>query len=276
MITRFALTYPGPAAKHRRPMADERLQKIIAKAGVASRRASEKLITEGRVRVNGELVTTLGAKADPGRDRIEVDGYGIVRAQPHVYIALHKPIHVVSTVKDPEQRLTVIDMIQQSRAVGKRRLEGELPRLFPIGRLDFDAEGLILLTNDGEVSNTLMHPSHHVPKTYLVKVKGRPEPRALQRLEKGVRLKDDDGRYSKRTTKPAAVRVFKESRNNTWLEMTITEGRNHQIKRMCEAVSLLIMRLIRIEFGGISIDPLPAGAWRFLTTDEVETLRRWQ
>ncbi len=256
-------------------MPEERLQKIIAAAGVASRRAAEKLITDGRVRVNGETVTTLGSKADSKRDRIEVDGHGTLHAQPLLYVALHKPIHVVSTVKDPEKRLTVIDMLHQSRAVGPRKHEGELPRLFPIGRLDFDAEGVILLTNDGEISNTLMHPSKHVPKTYIVKVKGRPEAKALERLEAGVHLVEPDGRRSKRPTKPASVRIFKEAKQNTWLEMTITEGRNHQVKRMCDAVRLFVIRLIRIEFGGISIDPLPAGAWRFLTKDEIATLRNW-
>lgn len=254
---------------------EERLQKIIAKAGVTSRRGAERYITDGRVRVNGEVVQTLGAKADPNRDTIEVDGYGRLAAQPLVYIALHKPIHVVSTVKDPEKRPTVVEVIQESRAVGSRKLEGGLPRLFPIGRLDFDAEGLLLLTNDGDLSNILMHPRHHVPKTYLIKVKGRPSKKSLERMSAGVHLRERDGRLSRRRTKLAEARVFKESRANTWIEMTITEGRNHQVKRMCEAVGLMVIRLIRTEFGGISIDPLPAGAWRFLTQQEVESLRRW-
>ena len=255
---------------------EERLQKIIAKAGVTSRRDAERYITDGRVKVNGKVVKTLGTKADPKNDTIEVEGYGRLAAQPLVYVALHKPIHVVSTVKDPEGRTTVVEVVQQSRATGKRKLEAELPRLFPVGRLDFDAEGLILMTNDGELSNILMHPRHHVPKTYLVKVKGRPASKALERMSKGVRLKERDGTMSRRRTEPAEARVFKEGRANTWIEMTITEGRNHQVKRMCEAVGLMVIRLIRTEFGGISIDPLPAGAWRFLTQAEVESLRRWR
>ena len=256
-------------------MAQQRLQKIIAEAGLASRRAAEKLITDGRVRVNGKIVKELGSKADATGDRIEVEGHGVLSAQPHVYVALHKPIHVISTVRDPEGRDTVIEVIERTRAVGKRGYEGELPRLFPVGRLDFDAEGLILLTNDGDLSNRLMHPRNHVPKTYLVKVKGRPDPKGLKRMAQGIRLLEPDGRASRRRTKPADVRIFKEGRANTWIEMTITEGRNHQIKRMCEAVGLMVIRLIRTEFAGISIDPLPAGAWRFLSHDEVESLRRW-
>jgi len=256
-------------------MSAERLQKIIAQAGLASRRAAEKLITDGRVRVNGEVVSELGAKADATRDTIEVEGHGVLHRQPLVYVALHKPVHVVSTVSDPEGRDTVLDMIEHSRAVGKRDHEGELPRLFPIGRLDFDAEGLILLTNDGDVSNKLMHPSHHVPKTYLVKVKGRVEPKQLERLQAGVRLKEPNGRLSRKKTQPAEARLFKEGRANTWIELTISEGRNHQVKRMCEAVGLWVIRLIRTEFGGISIDPLPAGAWRFLTHAEIGKLRNW-
>lgn len=256
-------------------MAEERLQKIIAQAGVASRRAAEALITEGRVKVNGRVVSTLGAKADPQKDQIEVLGHGVLEREPVVFVALHKPVNVVSTVRDPEGRPTVIDLLHESRAKGARKHEGSLPRVFPIGRLDFDAEGLILLTNDGETSNRLMHPRHHVPKTYLAKVKGKPEEKQLERLRAGVRLPGEDGKPKGPKTKPAEVRIFKQGQANAWLELTITEGRNHQVKRMCQAVGLWVTRLIRTEFAGITIDPLPPGGWRFLENAEIHKLRSW-
>ncbi len=256
-------------------MAELRLQKILAEAGVASRRAAEKYITDGRVRVNGKVVRELGTKADPGRDRIEVEGYGTLAKEPHVYIALHKPVKVVSTVKDPEGRTTVVDVLTQSRAMGRRKYEGELPRVYPVGRLDFDAEGLILLTNDGELANALTHPRRHVPKTYMVKVRGLPEEKALQRLRTGVRLKNPDGTLS-RKTQPAEVRLVKRGASNSWLELTLFEGRYHQVKRMCEAIGHSVARLVRVDFGGVPLDELPSGAWRFLDNAEVQTLRSWQ
>lgn len=256
-------------------MVEERLQKLIAQAGIASRRAAEKLITDGRVKVNGQVVRELGAKADLAKDTVEVVGHGALAKQPRVYVALHKPIHVISSAHDPEGRPTVVDMLYESRAVGSRKLEGELPRVFPVGRLDFDAEGIILLTNDGDLANKLMHPRHHVPKTYLAKVKGKPEQKQLERMAAGVRLPNDEGQPSGPKTKPAEVRIFKQGHANTWLEITVTEGRNHQIKRMCQAVGLWVTRLIRTDFGGISVDPLLPGAWRFLSGAEVEQLRRW-
>ena len=255
-------------------MASERLQKILAAAGIASRRAAERFIRDGRVKVNGAVVSTLGSKADPRTDRIEVEGHGVLEPEPQVYIAMHKPTGVVTTLDDPEGRPTVMSVINRSRAVGTKQHEGNLPRVFPVGRLDWDAEGILLLTNDGELANALLHPRHHVPKTYVVKIKGRPEAEALRRLTKGVRLKLEEGGLS-RPTAPAEVRVIRESPANTWLELTIHEGRHHQIKRMCEAVGHFVIRLIRIEFGGIGLDPLPAGAWRFLTNTEIKRLKAW-
>jgi 23S rRNA pseudouridine2605 synthase len=255
-------------------MPQERLQKILARAGVASRRAAESYITEGRVRVNDVVVDTLGAKADPQRDKIEVQGLGILKAEPLVYIAMHKPPYVVSTVRDPEGRMTVMDVIRKSRATGKRQYEGDLPRLYPVGRLDFDAEGLILLTNDGALTQKLLHPKFHAPKTYVVKIEGRPEETTLQRLREGVRLKQEDGSRS-RPTAPAEVRLVKKSPANTWVEVTVIEGRNHLIKRMFEAIRHQVLRLIRVDFGGVEIGDLPTGAWRFLTPDEVHTLKHW-
>lgn len=256
-------------------MAVERLQKIIAQAGVASRRAAEDIILQGRVRVNGRVIRELGSKADPACDTVEIDGQGVLAREPLVYIAMHKPIHVISTVQDPEGRTTVMDVLQQSRAEGARQFEGGLPRIYPVGRLDFDAEGLILLTNDGDLAHAMLHPRRHVPKTYMVKVRGRPEPADIERLRTGVRLRNEDGSLS-RATAPAEVRVVKEGKSNTWLEMTLFEGRNHQVKRMCEAIGTFTIRLIRIDFGGVELDNLLPGSWRFLTHQDIKQLKNWQ
>ncbi len=253
---------------------EQRLQKILARAGVASRRAAETMITDGRVRVNGHVVSELGAKADTQKDTVEVDGIGVLRAEPLVYIALHKPVHVVSTVHDPEGRTTVLQLLEQSRAYGPRQCEGELPRVYPVGRLDFDAEGLMLLTNDGDMAQAMLHPRHHVPKTYMVKVRGRPDARALQRMRTGLRMRNDDGTWS-RPTAPAEVSVAKEGSTNTWLELTIAEGRNHQVKRMCEAIGHFAIRLIRTDFGGIPLGTLPPGGWHFLGPADLDLLRSW-
>ena len=255
-------------------MSIERLQKIIAQAGLASRRAAEQYIVDGRVRVNGEIVRELGAKADSAHDRIEIEGHGRLAAEPHVFIALHKPVHVVSTVKDPEGRPTVLHVLERSRARGPRRFEGELPRVYPVGRLDFDAEGLMLLTNDGELAHVLTHPSHHVPRTYMVKVRGHPEEKALERLRRGIRLKNEDGSLA-RATGPAEVRLVKAGPSNSWIEVTLFEGRYHQVKRMCEAVGHYANRLVRIDYGGVQLGELPEGGWRFLTKPEVQQLRGW-
>lgn len=255
-------------------MTEIRLQKILATAGIASRRAAEAYIVDGRVRVNGKIVRELGAKADPVHDVVEVEGQGRLKAEPQVTIAMHKPLHVVSTVRDPEGRPTVMQVLQKTRAHGTRRHEGELPRLYPVGRLDFDAEGLILLTNDGELAQLLTHPSFHVPRTYMVKVRGKPEDRALERLQRGVRLKNPDGTLS-RPTAQCEARLVKVAASNSWIELTLFEGRNHQVKRMCEAIGHFVVRLIRISYGGVELDPLPAGAWRLLTVSELKKLKSW-
>ncbi|MED5464799.1 MAG: pseudouridine synthase [Myxococcota bacterium] len=255
-------------------MAEERLQKIIAAAGITSRRNAEQYILDGRVSVNGTVVNELGSKADPDRDEIRVEGFGKLSAQPKVYIALHKPVLVMSTVKDPEGRQTVLDVIESTRAQGHRQFEGALPRIFPVGRLDFNAEGLILLSNDGDLMHRLLHPRQHVPKTYAVKVRGRPDAKSLERLRNGVRLQNEDGSLTPKTL-PSEVQITKQGPSNTWLEMTILEGRNHQVKRMCAAVGHTVSRLIRTDFGGISLDPLPPGAWRFLSAVEIAQLEGW-
>jgi pseudouridine synthase len=159
--------------------------------------------------------------------------------------------------------------------MGKRSYEGELPRIYPVGRLDFDAEGLILLTNDGDFANQMTHPRYHVPRTYAVRIGGTPDSKALERMRRGLRLQNPDGSFT-RPTSPAEVQITKRGSSNAWLEMTIFEGRNHQVKRMCLAIGQTVNRLIRTEFGGIDIGEMPPGAWRFLTPDEVHGLKHWK
>ena len=255
-------------------MSQQRLQKLIAQAGIASRRNAETYITDGRVKVNGTVVRELGTKADPERDEIYVEGHGVISSQPMAYLAIHKPPKIISSSNDPEGRQTVMDLIEASRAAGHRQFEGELPRVFPVGRLDWDAEGLVLMTNDGDLANWLIHPAHHVPKVYAVKVRGKPDAKSLQRLKEGIRLRNEDGSWTSKTL-PADVEVTKVGKSNTWIELTLFEGKNHQVKRMCDSIGHPVSRLIRIGFGGISLDSLQSGAWRFLAPGEVESLKAW-
>src|SRR5215472_1506392 len=203
-------------------MPPERLQKIIAAAGIASRRKAEELITSGLVQVNGAVITELGSKADPEVDHIRVNGKLLHGEQRQVYLLLNKPKGYVTTVSDPENRPTVMNLM--------RGIKG---RVYPVGRLDYASEGLLLLTNDGELANQLMKAASHVPKTYLVKVAGTPTEEAIAKLRAGVSIGTDDGRRVK--TGPAVVRVVKEAAN-PWYEITLIEGRNRQIRRMFEAV----------------------------------------
>lgn len=233
----------------------ERLNKIIARAGLASRRGADRLIAEGRVRVNGSVVTEAGAKADLATDAIKVDGKRLHAPEPPAYFALHKPIGYVTTLSDPEERPTIADLMPAR------------PRLFPVGRLDFGSEGLLLLTNDGELSKQLLAPDSHVAKTYRVKVRGRPDDAALRRLREGsIRL---DGRK----VRPARVRVVKAGRNS-WLDVTLTEGRRQQVRRMLKIVGHPVARLRRVRFGPIELGALPAGSTRRLDDREIAELRR--
>lgn len=234
----------------------ERLQKVLAAAGLASRRKCEQLITQGRVAVNGRLVTELGAKVDPNKDEIVVDGKRIAR-QRKIYLAFHKPKGVISSAKDPGGRQTVLDY-----------MHGIKERVYPVGRLDYDTEGLILLTNDGEFANLLMHPSFHVPKTYLATTKGVPHGEQLDKLRQGIEL--DDG-----ITAPAAVEYadIDPDRNEAVVQITITEGRNRQVRRMFEAIKTPVVRLKRIQFGSVLLGGLQRGKYRFLAKNEVEELR---
>jgi len=236
----------------------QRLQKLFSQAGIASRRAAEKLIADGRVSVNGATVTAMGTKADLGADDIRVDGRRIKAAERTRYILLNKPSGVVSTRSDPQRRQTVVDL-----------LRGVSEYVYPVGRLDYDTEGLLLLTNDGDLAATLTHPRHGVERTYEVKVAGMPDDDALTRLRTGIPL---DGRR----TLPADVSVVNKGRRDRdgVLLMTIREGRNRQVRRMCEAVGHPVRELRRTRIGPIQDRRLKLGHWRELRDDEVKALRK--
>ena len=232
-----------------------RLQKVIAASGVASRRAAETMIQEGRVKVNGKVVRVLGTCIDPSKDHVKIDGRHVQPAEPEVFVLLHKPLGYVTTMNDPQGRPTIADLVPKVKV-----------RVFPVGRLDYDTEGLLLLTNNGKVAQACVHPRYHVPKTYLVKVSGVCTDEEIRNLEDGVAL--DDG-----MTAPATVRKSGKAKVNSWLELTIHEGRKHQIKRMLEALGHRIMRIKRIRFGPVELGTLPVGASRFVTDAEANALR---
>lgn len=237
-----------------------RLQKLLSMAGVASRRASEQLITEGRVTVNGEEVTALGAKATPGVDDVRVDGRRIKIAARHRYILLNKPTGYVTTRSDPQRRRTVMDL-----------LAGVREYIYPVGRLDYDTEGLLLLTSDGDLAARLTHPRHEVPRIYEAIVVGVPDDEAIEELRRGVYL---DGR---RTAEAAVTRgstVRTGATPTTKLILTLFEGRNRQVREMCARVGHPVRALQRVRYGPLSLRGLPTGAWRELTSREVEALRR--
>jgi len=236
----------------------ERLQKIIAAAGIASRRKAEQLISSGHVQVNGTTITELGSKADAESDHIRVNGKLLQGERRHVYLLLNKPKGYVTTVSDPEKRPTVMDLIR-----------GVKGRVYPVGRLDYASEGLLLLTNDGELANQLMKAASHVAKTYVVKVAGTPKEEALAKLRAGVSIATDDGKRVK--TGPASVRVVKEA-TNPWYEITLIEGRNRQIRRMFEAVGHHVEKIKRVRYGPLALD-VPPGEFRSLTLKEIERLK---
>jgi 23S rRNA pseudouridine2605 synthase len=236
----------------------QRLQKIIAAAGVASRRKAEELITSGHVQVNGQIVTELGTKADPETDHVRVNGKLLQAAPGHVYLLLNKPKGYVTTVSDPEKRPTVMDLI--------RGIKG---RVYPVGRLDYASEGLLLMTNDGNLAHRLMKAASHVPKTYVVKVAGAPKEESIAKLRAGVSIATDDGKRVR--TGPASVRIVKEAAN-PWFEITLIEGRNRQIRRMFEAVGHHVEKIKRVRYGPLSLD-VPPGEFRMLTPKEVARLK---
>jgi 23S rRNA pseudouridine2605 synthase len=236
-----------------RPVA-ERLQKYLARCGVASRRAAEQLITAGRVTVNGEIVAVLGAQVEPDHDRVEVDGRRVRPPRRHRYLIVHKPPGVVSTAADPEGRRTVLDLVPPG------------DRVFPVGRLDYNSEGLLILTNDGELAARLTHPRHSVEKEYRALVSGAVREADLRSLSAGVPL---DGRL----TAPARFEVVGRFNQLTWLRVVLHEGRNRQVRRMIEAVGLEVVRLIRTRIGPLELGALPAGSWRELRPAEIRALQ---
>ena len=242
-------------------MPAERLQKILAAAGIASRRKAEEIIAAGRVTLNGAVVTEQGTKADPETDAISVDGKPLKRAQRFVYLLLNKPKGYVTTVSDPEGRPTVMQLL------------GELPeRVYPVGRLDYASEGLLLMTNDGALAQKLTKAGSHVPKTYLVKIsgkQGKPTEQALQRLRAGITIELDDGRRVK--TSPAKIRLAEDT-PNPWYEVILIEGRNRQIRRMFHHVGFLVEKIKRVQLGPITLDVAP-GEYRPLTKSEIFQLK---
>ncbi len=244
-----------PSAVSAQPGTLVRLQKAIADSGLASRRKAEMLIAEGRVTVNGQVVREQGTKINVEKDHVKVDGRHLKPAPPQVFIMLNKPKGYVSSLSDPEGRPTITDL-----------LGGVSVRVFPVGRLDYDSEGLMLLTNQGALAQTLLHPRYHVPKTYLIKVKGVLDEKQIAELERGVELEDG-------LTKPAVVKKIRKAEENSWLEVTIHEGRNHQVKRMLDYVRHPVIKLTRVRFGPLSLGSLSPGQFRYLTDREANALR---
>lgn len=246
----------------------ERLQKIIAAAGIASRRKAEELIVSGAVSVNGQLVTELGAKADPVKDHIKVFGKVLKAAQPHVYLLMNKPRGYVTTSSDEKGRATVLDLLTKAAVNGKP----VHVRVYPVGRLDYNTEGLILLTNDGDLAHKLTHASSHVPKTYLVKTSGQPTSDALENIRRGVMVPEGDEKSRRVRTAPAKVKKFREG-DNPWFEVTIIEGRNRQIHKMFDAVGHRVEKIKRVKYGPLQLD-VELGEYRFLDADEIGKLQR--
>jgi 23S rRNA pseudouridine2605 synthase len=233
---------------------EERLQKILARTGLGSRRGCEELIIAGRVRVNGEVVT-LGCKADPQRDHIQVDGRPIAAAEPLVYVLLHKPRGVISAVEAPDSRRTVRDLVPVPGT------------LFPVGRLDAESEGLILLTNDGELTNRLTHPRYGHEKEYRVLVARHPDREHFDAFRRGVVLEDGH------RTAPASMYVETLSGKGAWLRVTLREGRKRQIREMCTLLGLPVVRIVRIRMGTLLLGHLKPGEWRYLTPTEITALK---
>ena len=235
----------------------ERLQLVLARAGVASRHQAERLIREGRVTVNGQVIHKPGIRVVWGQDAIRVDKRLICRLEPRVTVVLNKPKQVLSTSHDPRSRRTTAELVKKIKA-----------RVFPVGRLDYHTEGLLIMTNDGELAQHLQHPRHGVPKTYRAKVKGMPTQQALQRLKSGVML-------DRRRTAPAQVKRIGTTGKNSWLEITIREGRYRQIRRMCWAVGHPVLKLKRTRYGPIRLGNLKPGTYRDLTPAEMAKLRKY-
>ena len=239
-------------------MASERLQKIMAACGIASRRGAEEIIAAGRVTLNGKVVLEQGTKADPELDAICVDGKPLKRRERLLYFLLHKPRGYVTTVSDPEGRPTVMELMKKCPQ-----------RVYPVGRLDYASEGLLLMTNDGQLAQRLMKAGSHAPKTYLVKISGQPDEQALNRLRAGITIELEDGMRVK--TSPAKLRLVEDSAN-PWYEVILSEGRNRQIRRMFQRVGFNVEKIKRVQLGPLVLD-VPPGKYRALTVREVAQLK---
>ena len=239
-------------------MASERLQKIIAASGIASRRKAEEIIAAGRVTLNGKVVVEQGTKADPERDEICVDGKPLKSRERLLYFLLHKPKGYVTTVSDPEGRPTVMELMKKCPQ-----------RVYPVGRLDYASEGLLLMTNDGQLAQRLMKAGSHAPKTYLVKISGQPDEQVLNRLRAGITIELEDGMRVK--TSPAKLRLV-EGSANPWYEVILSEGRNRQIRRMFQRVGFNVLKIKRVQLGPLVLD-IPPGKYRALTVREVAQLK---
>jgi 23S rRNA pseudouridine2605 synthase len=232
-------------------MTEERLQKILSRAGISSRRAAEKMIVEGRISVNRIVMTVPGTKADPQKDEIRVDGRLVALETEKIYLMLHKPQGYVTTLSDPRGRPIVTDL-----------LNGVAARVYPVGRLDYDSEGLLIMTNDGEFAQRLQHPRFGIPKTYRVKVEGRFPKREIRALENGIDL--PDGRFV-----PVGIQLEKTNPGSTWLRLTITDGRNRVIRRVFDSLGHPVTRLIRVAVGDLTLASLAEGTWRTITRREI-------
>lgn len=232
-----------------------RLNKFLSQAGVTSRREADRLIAEGRVTVNGEVILTLGCRIDEGKDKVEVDGKRVKKDETPVYVMLNKPPGYLVSLKDPLGRPTIKDLLSSVKS-----------RVFPVGRLDYQSEGLLLLTNDGELAFRLTHPRFRIKKVYLVKIRGIPDASKLSRLERGIFL---DGKK----TAPAKVKPLKVTSKESLLRVEIHEGWKREVRRMFEAIGHRVLGLQRIRFGGLSLGKLKSGRWRFLTSQEIGKLK---
>src|SRR5512138_3641238 len=237
-------------------MAGERLQKFLASAGVASRRKAEALILEGRVKVNEAVVRQLGTKVDPAKDLVTLDGKLVSAPDARAYYLLYKPPGCVTTASDPDGRPTAFEYLRKVPE-----------RVFSVGRLDWDAEGAVLFTNDGELANRLAHPRYGHRRVYLVKVKGDPDLEALRRMAEGVRLEDGPA-------KALEVAIHERAEKNVWIRVVVGEGRFHLVKRLCEAVGLQVQRLFRPEFGGVTVEGLRPGTFRALDAVEIRAMKQ--
>lgn len=235
----------------------ERLQRYLARAGLGSRRSCERLILEGRVCVNNRVVTQLGTKVSPGLDKVTCDGRPVIPSASFVYLLLHKPAGVLTTLSDPRGRPIIRDLLPPQG----------MPRLFPVGRLDFQTEGLVLLTNDGALANGLMHPSFEVEREYLAKVRGCPAPADLVKLKAGV-VSEGERLWA------SQAKIVSRGVSSAWLKLVVRQGRYHEIRRLCDAIGHPVVRLQRVRLGPLVLGKLPKGRWRPLNLGELASIRR--